>query len=202
MARAQVDLAHPARHGVPEAYEIRADPAQQPGADAAGPLPPTPADAAGRARGTGGGERQGRLSPDIPRRGRGVHLARLSSVRDSASPPTAAGRPGATGILATGPAPGWPRTRFARSRRRPEFVSVMDDAGFAFLAEFPERGLDLHPDLHVFRADVDQLRGEADPLLHLDDRHDIRLLHLELRRRIMDDRVGHDRPFACETHPL
>src|SRR5206468_13117629 len=78
----------------------------------------------------------------------------------------------------------------------------MDDAGFAFLAEFPERSLHLHPDLHVFRAHMNHLRGEADPLLHLDDRYDIRLLHLELRRRIVDDRVGHGRPFACETRPL
>src|SRR5207247_11219463 len=45
-------------------------------------------------------------------------------------------------------------------------------------------------------------RGQSDPAHHMDECHAIRLLHLELRRRIVDDRVGHDRPFACETHPL
>src|SRR2546428_698710 len=76
----------------------------------------------------------------------------------------------------------------------------MDDASLAFLAELPERGLDLHPDLHILRLDVDQLRGESDPFVHLDDRHHVWLLHLELGRRIMDDRVRHDRAFALETH--
>src|SRR2546425_13148591 len=76
----------------------------------------------------------------------------------------------------------------------------MDDAGLAFLAELPERGLDLHPDLHILRLDVDQLRGESDPFVHLDDCHYVWLLHLELGRRIMDDRVRHDRAFALETH--
>src|SRR2546422_11487673 len=88
------------------------------------------------------------------------------------------------------------------SRHRPELVSVVDDAGLAFLTELPERGLDLHPDLDVFRLHVDQLRGEPDPLVHLDDCHHVRLLHLELGRRIVDDRVRHDRPFAGETNPL
>src|SRR6267378_3127221 len=72
----------------------------------------------------------------------------------------------------------------------------MDDAGIAFLTEFPERGLDLHPDLDVLRLHVDQLRGEPDPLVHLDDRHHVRLLHLELGRRIVDDRVRHDGPTS------
>src|SRR2546427_11300555 len=78
----------------------------------------------------------------------------------------------------------------------------MDDAGLAFLPELPERRLDLHPDLDVLRLDVDQLRGEPDPLVHLDDCHHVRLLHLELGRRIVDDRVRDDGPFACETNPL
>src|SRR2546422_10316706 len=78
----------------------------------------------------------------------------------------------------------------------------MDDAGLAFLAELPERGLDLHPDLYILRLDVDQLRGESDPFVHLDDRHHVWLLHLELGRRLMGDRVRHDRAFALETHSL
>src|SRR5207245_11036801 len=91
MARTQVDVAHLARHGVPQTDAVRADPPQQPRADTARPRPPTSADAAGRSRGTGRDERKGRLSLDIERRGRGVHLARVPSIRNSASHAVASG---------------------------------------------------------------------------------------------------------------
>src|SRR5438445_12344765 len=78
------------------------------------------------------------------------------------------------------------------SRHRPELVSIVDDAGLAFLTQFPERGLDLHPDLDVLRLDVDQLRGEGDSFLHRDDRHHVRLLHLELGRPLVGDSVPRD----------
>src|SRR5712691_11435680 len=82
------------------------------------------------------------------------------------------------------------------SARGAELVSVMDHAGLALLAQFPERRLDLHPDLDVVRLDIDQLGRQADAFVHLDDRHDIWFLHLELRGRVMDDRVRDDGAFA------
>src|SRR2546425_64314 len=88
------------------------------------------------------------------------------------------------------------------SARGAELVSVMDHAGLALLTQFPERRLDLHPDLDVFRLDIDQLGRQADALVHLDDRHDVRFLHLELRGRVVDDCVRHDGAFALELHPL
>src|SRR6266566_2521400 len=56
----------------------------------------------------------------------------------------------------------------------------MDDARLPFLAEFPEGGLDLH----------------------LDHRHHVGLLHLELGRCVVDDRVRDDGPLATEPETL
>src|SRR3989441_11844610 len=95
-----------------------------------------------------------------------------------------------------------PRRYALDSARRVELVSVVDHASLALLAQFPERRLDLHPDLDVFRLDIDQLGRQADPFVHLDDRHDIRFLHLELGGRVMDDRIRDDGALALELHPL
>src|SRR5437867_11771948 len=157
-----MDVAHLARHGVSQADAVRADPAQQSRADAAGPRPTTSADAAGRSRGTGRDERKGRLSLDIERRGRGVHPARVPSLRNPASLPAARGSEGSPGILSVPRSKDTGRRWVDVSRHRPEFVSVMNDAGLAFLTQFPERGLDLHSDLDVLRLDIDQLRGEPE----------------------------------------
>src|SRR5438132_26497 len=84
----------------------------------------------------------------------------------------------------------------------PELVPVMDDARLPFLAKFPEGGLDLHPDRDILGFYVDQLRREPDALVHLDDRHHVGLLHLELGRCVVDDRVRDDGPLAAEPETL
>src|SRR6267378_2148958 len=96
------------------------------------------------------------------------------------------------------------RTTYPRSRStgRPELVPVVDDAGLSFLAEFAEGSLDLHPDCHVRGLHIDQLRRETDALVHLDDRHHVRLLHLELGGCIVDDRVRDDGPLPAEPETL
>src|SRR5256886_14249310 len=78
----------------------------------------------------------------------------------------------------------------------------MDDARLPFLAKFPEEGLDIHPDRDILGFYVDQLRREPDALVHLDDRHHVGLLHLELGRRVVDDRVRDDGPLAAEPETL
>src|SRR5438552_872622 len=83
-----------------------------------------------------------------------------------------------------------------------KLVSVVDDACLPFLAELAERGLYLHPDADVLRLDVDQLGREPHALVHLDDRHHVRLLHLELGRGIVDDRVGDHAPLPAQLEPL
>src|SRR6267378_3439763 len=83
------------------------------------------------------------------------------------------------------------------SIHRLELVAVVDDARFAFLTEFAEAGLNLHPDL-----DVNDLRREPNPFLHFDDRHHVRFLHLELRRGVMDDRVGHDLALSPQPEAI
>src|SRR5439155_21002616 len=131
------------------------------------------------------------------------HPARVPSLRNSASHAVARG----SERLALNPECGLDRRETGRRwvdvlRRRPELVSAVNRAGLAFLTEFSERGLNLHPDLHVLGLDVDQLRREPDPHVHLDDRHDVRLLHLELRWRVVNHRVGDDAPLALEMDPL
>src|SRR6267143_6517837 len=88
------------------------------------------------------------------------------------------------------------------SIHRLELVAVVDDARFAFLTELAEAGLNLHPDLDVLVLDVNDLRREPNPFLHFDDRHHVRFLHLELRRGVMDDRVGHDLPLPPQPEAI
>src|SRR5438552_14638025 len=89
-----------------------------------------------------------------------------------------------------------------RLARRSKLVSVVDDARVPLLAELAERGLDLHPNPDVLRLHVDQLRREPHALVHLDDRHDIRLLHLELGGGIVDDGVRDHAPLSAQLEPL
>src|SRR5437879_12804357 len=78
----------------------------------------------------------------------------------------------------------------------------MDDARLPFLAKFPEGGLDLHPNRDILGLYVDQLSPEPAALVHLDDRHHVGLLHLELGRCVVDDRVRDDGPLAAELETL
>src|SRR5438309_9924704 len=78
----------------------------------------------------------------------------------------------------------------------------MDDARLPFLAEFSKGGLDLHPDRDILGFYVDQLGREPDALVHLDDRHHVGLLHLELSPCVVDDRVRDDGPLAAEPETL
>src|SRR5437016_2744284 len=111
---------------------------------------------------------------------------------------------GPNSILRTGRGRLENRTRhpMSRSTGGPELVPVMDDARLPFLAKFPEGGLDLHPDRNILGFYVDQLRREPDALVHLDDRHHVGLLHLELGRCVVDDRVRDDGPLAAEPETL
>src|SRR3989304_3058513 len=90
----------------------------------------------------------------------------------------------------------------SRLRSGPELVPVVDDAALPFLTQLPERGLDLHPDLHRRGVDIDDLGGEAAAFLHLVDREDVRLHHLVLGGRVVDDRVRHHGPLPVEFDPL
>src|SRR5438477_10284673 len=89
-----------------------------------------------------------------------------------------------------------------RLARRSKLVSVVDDARVPLLAELAERGLDLHPNPDVLRLHVNQLRRESHALVHLDDRHDVRLLHLELGGGIVDDGVRDHAPLSAQLEPL
>src|SRR5256885_14325758 len=102
--------------------------------------------------------------------------------------------PTASGNRTIDPAP--------RSTRRPELVPVVDDARLPFLAQLAEGGLDLHPDRDILGFYVDQLGREPDALVHLNDRHHVGLLHLELGRCVVDDRVRDDGPLAAEPETL
>src|SRR3972149_5849842 len=78
----------------------------------------------------------------------------------------------------------------------------MDDARLALLAQLPEHGLDPHPDLHIARLDADELGGQTNPLIHLEDPDDVGLLHLELGRRVVDDGERHKGPFPAEPEAV
>src|SRR2546428_2822167 len=82
----------------------------------------------------------------------------------------------------------------------PELVAVVDDARVPLRAEPPERGLDLHPNLHRGGGDVDDLRGQPAALLHLDDCEDVRLPHLVRGGRTWDHRPRDNRTPSPELH--
>src|SRR5206468_13070476 len=84
----------------------------------------------------------------------------------------------------------------------PELVSVVDDPRVSFLAQFPERRLDLHPNHDVFRLDINQLGRHADALVHLDDRYDLRFLHCEIGGRVVDHRIRVAGYFAYVLYHL